>query len=1191
MAAKCIIKLAIYPLALFTYTKLMRLKKIRLAGFKSFVDPTNIPFPGDMTAIVGPNGCGKSNVIDAVRWVLGESSAKNLRGDAMTDVIFNGSSARKPVSQCSVELVFDNSSGRIQGEFAAYNEISVKRTVTKDAVSSYFLNSAKCRRRDITDLFLGTGLGPRSYAIIEQGMISKLIESKPQELRVFIEEAAGISKYKERRKETHTRIKHTKENLERLEDVRQELGEHIAKLKRQATAATRYKELKQQERQLKAELATIKWLAQSQIMATAQGVIEEKQQALDDLLTSQLGDELGLQALKNQQSICKQAIDDLQQQIFTFGTNITKLEQSQLFAKKRAGQIQAEIEQIKQSDVTLNITLESLTIEIAQGEEKLLQAEPEKEIAQEKLYELEDKKLAADTRLHEQIKISKHKEDVFYNKTQTLQQKHSQIQQTLSLQERTETRLNELTDEFKGLTDVDIDTEISQLKGNKESIEARLKQHEDLLSKGRDELNNALQKQQEAAAKYDQSKNVYVGIKARLEALTALQKDTTINNQSEEVDDQEKLLIALENIQRESIWEYFKVEKGAEKMLHSALKEVETAWIVDALIPASETPQWDQDTWLCSQQSLLFKQSFTTSKTPGTLASLLSNEQVPECLNHFYIASDYKDALIKINTISNSERVITPDGGMYTKDALIKSTRGDNKILRAVQIESLQKDLVESDTNTEKTMQEFEAAKELVSQKQLWQSDKLELVSRLKQEQQLVEISFQNMLFKKQQFCQRTEKLDLEISEHKDRLAQEEMTLEILNDEVEELSIEVMQLEDAKEQAHKETEQLRVQQQQWQVQYSQLQNSLHEQSMLVQQIRNSLQILQEQKSSKQQLFRVNHEKLDMLSLEAEDLVMPQAQQQEKLQNLLKQQALLRETLYQKQQELASTESDMSDLEKGKHGIVAKMDVIKSEIQSQRIRLESANVRAQSYIEQLSETQQSVKDILNTLADNAEEKSWQSELDKVSSSINRLGAVNLAAVSEYEEQAKRKEHLDVQNLDLTQALDTLENAMRKIDKETRLRFRHTFDQVNSDLKSLFPKVFGGGMAYLALTDDDLLDTGVTIMARPPGKKNSTIHLLSGGEKALTALSLVFAIFRLNPAPFCLLDEVDAPLDDANVGRFCNLVSQMSASVQFIYITHNKVAMEMATHLTGVTMAEPGVSRMVAVDMEQALAIAE
>ena len=328
-----------------------------------------------------------------------------------------------------------------------------------------------------------------------------------------------------------------------------------------------------------------------------------------------------------------------------------------------------------------------------------------------------------------------------------------------------------------------------------------------------------------------------------------------------------------------------------------------------------------------------------------------------------------------------------------------------------------------------------------------------------------------------------------------------------------------------------------------------------------------------------------------MSLEAEDLVMPQAQQQEKLQNLLKQQELLRETLYQKQQELASTESDMSDLEKGKHGIVAKMDAIKSEIQSHRIRVESANVRAQSYIEQLSELQQSVKDILNTLADNAEEKSWQSELDKVSSSINRLGAVNLAAVGEYEEQAKRKEHLDVQNLDLTQALDTLENAMRKIDKETRLRFRHTFDQVNSDLKSLFPKVFGGGMAYLALTDDDLLDTGVTIMARPPGKKNSTIHLLSGGEKALTALSLVFAIFRLNPAPFCLLDEVDAPLDDANVGRFCNLVSQMSASVQFIYITHNKVAMEMATHLTGVTMAEPGVSRMVAVDMEQALAIAE
>lgn len=1169
----------------------MRLKKIRLAGFKSFVDPTNIPFPGDMTAVVGPNGCGKSNIIDAVRWVLGESSAKNLRGDAMTDVIFNGSSARKPVFQCSVELVFDNTSGRIQGEFAAYNEISVKRVVTKDAVSTYFLNSAKCRRRDITDLFLGTGLGPRSYAIIEQGMISKLIESKPQELRVFIEEAAGISKYKERRKETHTRIKHTKENLERLEDVRQELGEQIAKLKRQATAANRYKELKQQERQLKAELATIKWASQSEIMAKAQDEINEKQQALDTLISSQQGDESGIQALKNQQSISKQNIDDLQLQIFTIGSDITKLEQSQLFAKKRSGQIQSEIEHIKQSDETLSIALESLVLEIEQGEEKLLQAEPDKEIAQEKLYELEDKKQQAETRLHEQLKTSREKEDAFYTKTQNLQQKHSQIQQILSLQERTETRLNELTQEYNGLNDATLDKELEHLSVEKESIETQLKQCQDALSNSVSELSEAKSSQQVSAIEYEECKRLNTGLKAKVDALIALQHDTASTDESESSQARESILNTFADIQKEALWEYFKVDKGAEQMLFSALRDLDSALIINADIHNNAMRQWDQSISERNQQSLLFKHSFTAAKTPGTLASMLDNDKVPTSLNYYYTAKSYQDALEKVDTLKDMERVITPDGAIFTKDSLIKRPRGDNKILRAAQIETLQIELIESEKIVEMKLNILEEASVIVEQKQQYLSVQEEQLATITQTQQSVEISFQNMQFKQQQTAQRTEKLTSDISEHKERLDQEKMSLEILNDEVEDLSVEVLQLEDAKESAHKETEVLSAQQQQWQAQHSQFQSSLHEQSMLVQQIRNSLQILQEQQSSKKQLFFANQEKLDMLSLEADDLVMPQAQQQEKLQKLLEQQQLIRESLGKKQQELADIESNMSDLEKGQHGIVAKMDVIKSEMESQRIRVESANVRAQSYIEQLSDLQQSVKEILATLSEGADENTWQNELDKVSGSILRLGAVNLAAVDEYEEQAKRKEYLDAQNLDLTKALDTLENAMRKIDKETRSRFKQTFDQVNSDLKSLFPKVFGGGMAYLDLTDDDMLDTGVTIMARPPGKKNSTIHLLSGGEKALTALSLVFAIFRLNPAPFCLLDEVDAPLDDANVGRFCRLVSQMSASVQFIYITHNKVAMEMATHLTGVTMAEPGVSRMVAVDMEQALAIAE
>jgi chromosome segregation protein len=1167
----------------------MRLKKIRLAGFKSFVDPTNIPFPGSMTAIVGPNGCGKSNVIDAVRWVLGESSAKNLRGDAMTDVIFNGSSTRKAVSQCSVELVFDNTSQRIQGEFAAYNEISVKRVVTKDAVSSYFLNAGKCRRKDITELFLGTGLGPRSYAIIEQGMISRLIESKPQDLRVFIEEAAGISKYKERRKETLTRIKHTRENLDRLQDVRQQLAEQITKLKRQASAANRYKELKHQERRLKAELAAIKWLAQSDIMANSQLLIAQKQLQLDNLLANQQNGLSGIQGLKNKQSVCKQNIDEVQQQIFMVGTEVTKLEQSQLFAKKRVNQIQSEIDHIKQHESGLRWGLTSLLDEITQSDEKRILLEPEKELLQEQLYELEEKKYDADSRLEKQLRVTKENQDAFYNQTQLLQQKHSQIQQTLSLQARTETRLNELDDELTGLTDILLSQKLVELTQQRNENARWLTEHEKQSVILNENLMQATTEHREALQVYEVIRDATASVKAKVDALETLQIETSNNTETDTEKGQATINTVLSPLQQQAFWAFFQIQKGAEKMLNSALKELGSASVIDASLTAATTKDWPLDVWQNTPQSLLFKQNFTRVKEPGSLASLMLNERIPRAFNHYHIAKDDEHALILVSTLSNTERVLTPNGHMYTPDTFIKLQQGDNKIARAAQIKALfiqyyanKKTTEEAKALVAKTSKDLKQIEEDVSASN-------EQESHYRQTQQTVEIKYQNMHYQLQQSEQRTQKIKSEVIQHEECLAQEAMSLEVLSEEVEDVSTELTYLEQSKDLSIQNTENVRAQQQQWQAQHSQMQSRLHEQSMLIQQIRNTLQILQEQHRNKQQQLDDNEEKLNLLQLEAEDLVMPQDRQQEKLQTLLSQQQQLRGSLTLKREQLAHIELDMADIEKGQSGLVTKMDKIKAEIESQRICLESANVRAQAFIEQLSESKQLIKDVIETLAHDANETILQSELNTVSSSIARLGAVNLAAVDEYEEQSKRKEHLDAQNLDLEQALETLENAMRKLDKETRTRFKDTFDRVNSDLKSLFPKVFGGGMAYLMLTDDDMLDTGVTIMARPPGKKNSTIGLLSGGEKALTALSLVFAIFRLNPAPFCLLDEVDAPLDDANVGRFCRLVSQMSESVQFIYITHNKVAMEMATHLTGVTMAEPGVSRMVAVDMERALAI--
>ncbi len=1160
----------------------MRLKKIRLVGFKSFVDATNIPFPGDMTAIVGPNGCGKSNVIDAVRWVLGESSAKNLRGDAMTDVIFNGSSARKAVSQCSVELVFDNSSGRIKGEYASFNEISVKRLVTKDAVSSYFLNSAKCRRRDITDLFLGTGLGPRSYAIIEQGMISKLIESKPQELRVFIEEAAGISKYKERRRETQNRIGHTKENLERLQDVRQELGDQIAKLKRQAAAATKYKELKQRERKLNAELNTLLWYAQSKLQAQIQQEIAERQQSMDSLVASQQGDESGLVALKNEQLIVKKALDDKQQSLFKLGTDITKLEQAHIFSQKRLSQIQQETEQIKISQSELTVDIDSSIQELQQIEALLESAEPNSAMLEAKLYEVEDRKITVDEQLIAMNREQKNQNDQFHAKKQNLQQKHSQIQQTIRLQERTNSRVEQLKREISDLSNDELDDEIELSKRCLDKQQSKVEQCSKAYQSEKHLVQDTKTKLNEQREVLDEHRQACLKRKAKIDALNSLQSQG----------EHKSLPKHLADAAKSPVWEYLKVEKGYEKTLEAALSFVGNASVIkdislDDLVGHLETQGFN----------LIFEPQMSHDKQPGKLSEKIQGKSFPGYFNSIYVVESDEQAALKYSILESHEFIITIKGNIFTKDSLAHVNTQDNKVERQAELDLLSQELQEFETLRREYQEKVDALQSTLQERENSLSSLDDELREQTTHENELKSRLQNLHYQQEQNHSRSARLKLEIEEQQERLEQEEMSLHLLNEEVEDLSIEVAQLEEAQFARESENQALQAQQQELQIQYNQVQNELHQHAMQNQQLQSKQSILSEKLTSKNKQYELAQQKLNSLLDEVEDLKLPENQVEDKLQAMLSQQGQLREEQKELQESLDNILSDITDLEKGQHGLQTKIDQIKTEIEGMRIRAESANVRAQSFIEQLAKQQQNIKEVMNMLEeeevdlDSANADEWQKELDSLSASLSRLGAVNLAAVDEYEEQSARKQHLDDQHLDLTQALDTLENAMRRIDKETRARFKNTYDQVNTDLKALFPKVFGGGSAHLALTGEDFLETGVTIMARPPGKKNSTIHLLSGGEKALTALSLVFAIFRLNPAPFCLLDEVDAPLDDANVGRFCRLVSEMSKTVQFIYISHNKVAMEMATHLTGVTMAEPGVSRMVAVDMEEALAIAE
>ena len=1165
----------------------MRLKKIKLAGFKSFVEPTSIPFPGEMTAIVGPNGCGKSNVIDAVRWVLGESSAKNLRGDAMTDVIFNGSSSRKPVGQCSVELVFDNSAGRIDGEYAKYNELSVKRLVTRDAQSNYFLNGTKCRRRDVTDLFLGTGLGPRSYAIIEQGMISRLIESKPQELRVFIEEAAGISKYKERRRETENRIKHTHDNLDRLNDVRDELGKQLEKLQRQAAAATRYKTLRAQVRELKGQLAAIRFLKNSEHIETLQKQQQALQLEVDDLAARLQGDEAGLETYKTRQVQTKHDIDDLQQQIFTTGNAITRLEQNALHAKQRKSQVEQELQRIDEQHTVLNATIVEAEDALSVSKTALIAIEPELALKEAELEHARERFDDAEQGLREFNAKAREQELAYNQLRQNVQQCHSQIQSTMSMQLRTSQRISELQEEIKQLDDDELAIQIEVLSEQIAETEQLVHIEQALVNKESDTVNNKKEKLKSLENRIREVHGKWQTVNSTKAALEALQQDAlqvTSQHATEGLDG-----IA-------PLWQHLKSSDELAPCVESVLRYLRepcvaiTHSVSDLLQSISSIP---------AGTPLYASKTFIQQADEGTLANALLafNDSVPALFNSIKLFENDDD--LRAATSALEKDITGTHVSLLSKTGLWSSPHwvlkpgevNDGALQRANKIEALNAQINDIDETKSALVDEreqcelqCEALSEQLQEKVRALNELEASLTQLKNKLSLLSMQQEQQASRSTKLNDELEKQTLLLAKEEEQLAQLSEKLELEEAQILEHEVHIEEVSTKRESLERSVSELRA-----------LSDSLtsqnHELALKKQQLDNHQQMyskqLERNKAQREEYIQ-NKERLQQELLQ---LTAPQEIQEAELQNLLAEKETLEALRVEKQTVLEDIEAWLKEAEKGNQSLTKDIQARQTNIDKLNIDIEGYRVRANTILEQLEDTQQSLKTILESLPEEAEEQKWQDDLERTQSALQRLGAVNLAAVEEFETQSERKAHLDTQHNDLTEALETLQSAIRKIDKETRTRFSSTFEQVNEDLKMLFPKVFGGGSAYLALTDDDLLETGVTIMARPPGKKNSTIHLLSGGEKALTALSLVFAIFRLNPAPFCLLDEVDAPLDDANVGRFCNLVSEMSQTVQFIYITHNKIAMEMASHLTGVTMAEPGVSRMVAVDVDEAVAFAE
>lgn len=1136
----------------------MRLKQIKLAGFKSFVDPTQVAFPAAMTAVVGPNGCGKSNVIDAVRWVLGESSAKNLRGDAMTDVIFNGSTQRKPVSQASVELMFENTQGRLQGTLADRSEIAIKRLVTRDGQSNYFLNGTKCRRRDITDIFLGTGLGPRSYAIIEQGMISRLIESKPADLRIFIEEAAGISKYKERRRETENRIKHTRENLDRLSDVREELGKNLDKLKRQAAAAARFKELKVQERKLKAELACVKWLHFHGLLQKTELDIQQKLTEIEQFQAAQSGDQLLVLQLKEQQQDLRTEQQQVQQQYYQVGNQITRLEQQQLHQRQRRQSLTDELR-------SLQLTLQEADSYMAQQQEQLAELEfqlenaaPDSELKQEQFESLTEQAEQAHEQLLQAQSALQQWQQQFFALQQQQQQNQLKAQHSQQQQQQLMNRISQLQQELAQLDAV----------ADSKAAEPLLTQQQET----QQQLELLQQQSAEAEQRYQDVQQVQ-----------QQRKELQLVRQSE--------LKQLKNQQDKLSQIQQQVNKQQQQLLKQLEIEPQWARAVSLVLGELQHAIAEQGTTQGLDQSYVSPSQLNVQA--GTLAAVIRAGLYPDSFHHVLLAENREQAKAKQQQLQPQQSVICPEGiwfgsnwqlvpGQAASDNYL--TRQQQLLELAEQIQQLEQQLVANQ------QQEVQSDAELATSKQQWQQSQQQLQQT---KDQLQKISTDLLLLQQQQQLQQQRRLQASTE-----LTTQQQDFELLS----------LQLDELEQQSEALDEQYQAQKaKEWQLQQQQTQSQQQHQQLKQQQdsVRQQLQQLQLEQQSAQKQLSFSQQNLQRSQQQQQQLQQryqlvqdqlaevsePDGEQHETLQLMLEQRAEVELLVQQKAEALHALEEKLRQAEQGHQGVAHLLTQKQKELADLQLSAEGYRVRANNMLEQLTELQVNFKELSETLPPEANEQEWQQLLEKNQDAVGRLGPINLAAIEEFEQQDERKQYLDAQHQDLVSALETLETAIRKIDRETRQKFKETFEQVNEGLQTLFPKVFGGGSAYLDLTEEDLLETGVTIMARPPGKKNSTIHLLSGGEKALTALSLVFSIFRLNPAPFCMLDEVDAPLDDANVGRFCNLVREMSETVQFIYISHNKIAMEMAAQLMGVTMQEPGVSRVVAVDVEDAVKMAQ
>lgn len=1164
----------------------MRLTTIKLAGFKSFVDPTTLHLPTNMSAVVGPNGCGKSNIIDAIRWVMGESAASRLRGDSLTDVIFSGSSARKPVSQAVVELVFDNSDGTVTGEYAHYSEISVKRLVSRDGQSQYFLNGTRCRRRDITDLFLGTGLGPRSYSIIEQGMISQIIESDPEQLRVHLEEAAGISRYKERRKETESRIKATRENLDRVTDVRDEVDKQLEHLKRQARAAERWQEYQAQHKRKEAELKAVTLREARADLDSQSGTLRQAELAIEQQLAEQRQREAQIETGREAHTTASEHLNAVQGEVYKVGAEIARVEQQIEHNRVLAEQLErARLEterahhELAEHIATDSAQVESLRLTLSDSA-------PQREALHEAVENAVESLRVAEANLAE---WQEHWD--VYSRASSEAAQAAEIERTrLDYLDRqcveADRRREALEAERKAADLAELGRMLETLDGEQEQLREKVEALSATLDERRQTFEGIVESERGLQSALSGKRGELEKSRGRLASLEALQH-AALADDAGRVD---AWLNRLGISATRRLGEVLDVDNGWERAVETVLQ----GWLDAVLIESPEDLQAEMAQLAETDLTLLASASGEGSGPAGTLAAHVRGPRAAlNLLARIRTAHSLGEARSLLGDLAWGESVITADGEWIGKDfARIARAQGSQ-----VGVLAREREIAELTSRIEQLGVEIDEHESELENSRLARIDAERERDDAQREthaghRRLAEISgqLQSHRGRLDSARERLLRVDAELAELLAKLDEDHVQIREARGRLDGAVERMGELEQQRQQLDCGRRQLLEAREEARMNAREARDTEHQAALSVESKRSALGSLEQSlQRMLAQLAQLDSRRGEIAS-QLESRGDPLAELESERQLCLNQRLLVDRQLVEARKALEEQDAQMRTFEIERNRIVDSLTERREHLSNLRLNEQERRLHAQSLETAIVEAGFDIDALLAELPEEIDAGRWQKDLDELEQKIHRLEPVNLAAIQEYEEQSQRKVYLDAQLTDLGTALETLESAIRKIDRETRQRFKDTFDRVNTGVQELFPRLFGGGQAYLELTGEDLLTTGVSIMARPPGKRVTSISLLSGGEKAMTAVALVFAIFRLNPAPFCLLDEVDAPLDEANVGRFSAMVTEMSQNVQFIFVTHNKSTMEAASQLCGVTMREPGVSRLVQVDLAEAAKLA-